>query len=80
MLKTKAVLEHVIDGNIFNFSCDPDAPIGVVKEALFEFLKYVGKVEDAAKEQEAAKKAAEAPAPVEAAPVEPVVEPVASEA
>ena len=73
MLKTKAVLEHVIDGKVFNFSCDPDAAIAVVKEALFEFLKYVGKVEDMAKEQEAAKKAAEAPAP------QPVEEPAPQE-
>ena len=63
MLKTKAVLEHIVGEKVFNFSCDVDAPIAVVKEALFEFLKYVGKVEDAAKEAEAAKKAAEAPVP-----------------
>ena len=53
--------------------CDIDSPLPDVKEAIFQFQKYVGHIEDQIKaNQDAAKKKAdeEAAAPIEAiAPV-----------
>ena len=70
MLKNIAQLAHVIGGRLYHFLCDHDAPLPDVKEALFQYQKYVGSIEDAVKEQqekakqEADAKVAEAQAPV----------------
>lgn len=47
-------LEFKIVEKIYNFTCAPDSPIEHVKEALFQFQKYVGHIEDAIKAQQAA--------------------------
>jgi hypothetical protein len=54
MLKNLSQLEHIIEGKAFRFICENDAPIHFVKEALFQFQKYIGQVEDYAKAQQAA--------------------------
>jgi hypothetical protein len=53
MLKNIVRLEHKVDNRIFHLLCDNDAPTGHVKEALFQFLKYIGQIEDQAKTQQA---------------------------
>lgn len=53
MLKQISQLEHVIENRAFRFICDHDAPIHFVKEALFQMQKYIGQVEDYAKQQQA---------------------------
>jgi hypothetical protein len=52
MLTTSAKLEIKINEKNFQFFTDNDAPLSDVKEALFQFLKYVGQVEDAVKSQQ----------------------------
>lgn len=49
MLSTLAKLELQFEGRTYQFLCNQDAPTGHVKEALFQFQKYVGMVEDQAK-------------------------------
>lgn len=51
MLKQISQLEHIIENRAFRFICDHDAPIHFVKEALFQMQKYIGQVEDYAKQQ-----------------------------
>ncbi len=65
MLKNLAQLEHIVENKVCRFICDNDTSIAAAKEALFQFSKYLGQIEDAAKAQqaqEAAKKEAP-PAP-----------------
>ncbi len=58
MLKNISKLEITVGQKVFQFFCDNDAPLGDVKEAIFQFQKYVGMVEDNIKaQQEAAAKA-----------------------
>jgi len=60
MLKNIAQLEVKINERIHKFLTDHDAPLPEVKEALFQFLKYIGHIEDSVKEhQEKIKKEAE---------------------
>lgn len=54
MQKQLTQLEHKIGEKIYHFMCDPASPLDHVKEALFQFIKYVGAVEDAIKSQQAA--------------------------
>lgn len=58
----------------YQLLCDIDAPLADVKEAIFQFQKFLGQVEDKLREtqqaQEAEKKAAETPEIIE----EPVTE------
>jgi hypothetical protein len=49
MLKQISQLECVIADKIYQFTCSPDSSIEHVKEALFQFLKFVGQIEDNAK-------------------------------
>ena len=53
MLKNLTQLEHAISGKIFRFSCDIDAELPMVKEALCQFMKFVGNIEDQMKTQSA---------------------------
>lgn len=55
MLKNISRLECKIGEKIFHLMCDMDSPLEAVKEALFQFSKYVGSVEDNAKAQKEAK-------------------------
>jgi len=41
--------------------CDMDSPLPDVKEALFQFQKYVGQIEDAVKAQQAQQEAEKSP-------------------
>jgi len=59
MLKNITSLTHIVEGRAYNFLCDIDSPLNHVKEALFQFQKYIGQIEDYVKEQQAS---AEAPA------------------
>ncbi len=49
MLKNITRLEHKVGERLYHFTCDPDSPLSHVKECLFQFLKYVGQLEDQAK-------------------------------
>lgn len=67
MLTNISKLQVQVDNKAYQFLCDVDSPLASVKEALFQFSKYVGSIEDQVKaNQEAqAKQAAEsAPAPI----------------
>lgn len=52
MLKNITKLECSIQGKSFQFLCDNDSPLEYVKEALFQYLKYVGQIEDQVKTQQ----------------------------
>lgn len=64
MLKNLSGLTHKIGERAFHLMCDSDSPLNEVKDALFQFLKYVGQIEDAVKAQQE-KSAAEAPVQAE---------------
>lgn len=49
MLKNISQLEVKIEDRIYHFLCANDSPITHVKEALFQFVKFAGQIEDAAK-------------------------------
>ena len=51
MLKNISKLEIQIAEKVYQLLCDSDSPIHHVKEALFQFQKYIGHIEDKAKEQ-----------------------------
>ncbi len=65
MLKNLSQLEHIAENKICRFICDNDTPIHLVKEALFQFQKYIGQLEDQAKAQQEAAKNNQAQASVE---------------
>lgn len=52
MLKNVSKLEHKIGDKVYHLLCDTDSPLVDVKEALFEFVKFIGKIEDDAKAQQ----------------------------
>jgi hypothetical protein len=75
MLSTLAKLEVVIAGKVYHFLSDINAPLEHVKEALFQFGKYVGQIEDSVKATQTAVQPeapvvppAQASQPVEEAP------------
>lgn len=49
MLKNLAGLEYKVENIIIKLICDSDCPLAHIKEALFQFSKYVGQIEDSAK-------------------------------
>jgi len=56
MLKNISKLECKVNERTFQFLCDSDSPLSEVKEALFQFMKFSGDVEDRVRsEQEALK-------------------------
>lgn len=57
MLKNLSQLEVSIEGKSYRFHCDIDSPLAAVKEALFQFQKYIGQVEDQINSQKEAEKA-----------------------
>jgi hypothetical protein len=71
MIKNLVRLEVMIGDKIYHLTCDPDSPIESLKEALFQFQRHVGQIEDNIKthqeklkaEQEIAKKAADVSEP-----------------
>lgn len=57
MLKNLSQLEFKIAERVYHFVCDPNAPLHEVKDALFNFMKYIGQVEDNFKNQQSAQEA-----------------------
>jgi hypothetical protein len=53
MLKNISRLECKIKEKIYQFTCDMDSPLDEVKEAIFQFLKYIGQIEDSIKQHQA---------------------------
>ena len=64
MLKNISKLEVTIENKVYQFLCDMDSPLQGAKEAVFQMMTYLGKIEENIKAQQAAQ-----PAPV--APVAP---------
>ncbi len=59
MLKNLVGLEYKSEDRLVKLICDNDCPLVHLKEALFQFHKYIGQIEDQAKaqqEKEAAQK------------------------
>jgi len=54
MLKNLCQFEHIIESKVCRFICDNDTPIHFIKEALFQFQRYIGQLEDTAKAQRSA--------------------------
>lgn len=52
MLKNLAGLECKVEERIIKLICDNDCPLSHLKEALFQFQKYIGQVEDHVKMQQ----------------------------
>jgi len=46
MLKNKSTLTCKINDSDFQFICDQEVSLPNVKEALFQFMKYIGQIED----------------------------------
>jgi hypothetical protein len=61
MLKNIVKLEQTIEGKVYQFILDNDSPLQHVKEVLFQFISYVGKIEDQVKAQQEIKKSEESP-------------------
>ena len=59
MLSNISKLQVQVDNKIYQLLCDSDSPLPSVKEALFQFQKYVGQVEDQIKVNEEANKKVE---------------------
>lgn len=59
MLKNITQLEATINGKVHRYLCENDSALPEVKEALFQFQKYVGQIEDQSKSQQNAAKAKE---------------------
>ena len=72
MLKNLCQLEYVMENKVCRLLCDNDMPLVLIKEALFQFQKYVGHIEDAVKVQQEQSKAEEKP--IEEHKVEPIEE------
>lgn len=52
MLKNITKLECQIGDKIYQLLCEMDSPLTHVKEALFQFQKYVGQIEDQARDSQ----------------------------
>jgi hypothetical protein len=52
MIKNLTQIEVNIDNKICRLIVDQDTPLTHIKEALFQFQKYIGQIEDAAKKQQ----------------------------
>jgi len=52
MLKNIVRYETKIDEWQTDFNFMPETPLPIIKEMVFQFLKYVGQIEDAAKAQQ----------------------------
>jgi hypothetical protein len=57
MQKNICQLEAKVGEKVFHLLCEQDSPLAYVKEALFQYLKYVGQLEDNAKKLEEENKA-----------------------
>ena len=68
MLKNISKLEIYVEGKVYQFLCDPDAQLVHAKEALFQFQKYIGQVEDAIKAQQQKEASVDKPAQIQEEP------------
>ncbi len=59
MIKNISKLELQIGEKNYQLLLDSDSPLGHVKEALFQFQKYVGQIEDQVKAQQEQQKLAQ---------------------
>ena len=73
MLKNICKLECKVGDNEICLLCDNTTPITAVKEACFQFIKYVGQVEDALAAQQKAQQEAQ-PTDSKTEKVEPIPE------
>lgn len=48
MIKNISKIELKINNRDYQFLCDPDCSTLEVKEAIFQFLKFIGHIEDVA--------------------------------
>ncbi len=56
MIRNISKFEVVINGRTYQMLCEMDSPLPEAKEALFQFIKHIGQIEDAhAKAQEESK-------------------------
>lgn len=51
-MKNLSGLECKVEERIIKLICDSDCPLSHLKEALFQFSKYIGQIEDAAKKSQ----------------------------
>jgi hypothetical protein len=52
MIKNLSQIELLVENKVCRFICDHDTSLVIVKEALFQFQKYIGQIEDAAKAEQ----------------------------
>lgn len=52
MLKNIVRLEHKVADRYYQLLCENDSPLEHIKEALFQFQKFVGQIEDQVKVQQ----------------------------
>ena len=74
MLKNISRLEVKVNEKTYQFSCDMDSPVNDVKEALFQFQKYMGQLEDHIKAQLEERKTKENITPISESQDEPLKE------
>jgi hypothetical protein len=60
MLKNLSQLECQINGKLHRYLCETDSTLQDVKEALFQFQKFVGQIEDSIRAEQARKESEEA--------------------
>ncbi len=68
MIKNISRLESIIENKVGHFLLDSDTPIHIAKEMLFQFLKYIGQIEDAARAQQDQSETVDKPVQVEELP------------
>lgn len=56
MLKQVSQLKFIVDGKEHTYMCESDSQLMHCKEALFQFQKYIGQIEDQVKAQQEAEK------------------------
>ncbi len=52
MIKNIVKFEYLIEGKVGHFLLDHDTPVQIAKEMAFQFIKYLGQLEDQAKAQQ----------------------------
>lgn len=76
MIKNISKLECIVNEKPYQLLCDMDSPLECVKEALFQFQKYIGQIEDQVKAQQEQeqKKSEDENVPQEEAEIVPISE------
>lgn len=59
MLKNLVQLEHIVGDKTYRFFCEQTSPISEIKDALCQFMKYVGNIEDQIKARQEEEKSEE---------------------